>query len=133
MGCARGLRLAGPFGHGGAPRSTARLPGRRARALAGGVGGRSDARDVPHVLATTQTRCLAVADEQVADGVFYAETFFRTRGERELLVAVQGAVRSVGRRRAGARARRRGLGLLAALRRADRAWATGGIGSWRAC
>jgi tetratricopeptide (TPR) repeat protein len=44
------------------------------------------------VLSVTQNRCLVVADEQVPDGVFYAETFFATQGERELVVAVQGAV-----------------------------------------
>jgi hypothetical protein len=46
----------------------------------------------PHVLSVNQTRCLAQADEQVQEGIFYVESFFRTRGERELIVAVQGAV-----------------------------------------
>jgi hypothetical protein len=47
---------------------------------------------VPHVLSVMQKRCLAVADEQVQDGVFYVESFFSVRGDRELVAAVQGAV-----------------------------------------
>ncbi|HEV3193605.1 MAG TPA: hypothetical protein VGY54_24035, partial [Polyangiaceae bacterium] len=34
----------------------------------------------------------AIVDEQVEDGVFYVETFFRTQGDREIVVAVQAAV-----------------------------------------
>jgi tetratricopeptide (TPR) repeat protein len=92
MGCARGLRLAGPFGHGGAPDRLKTYPAEEASPWPVAWAPDPMRGSVPHVLATTQTRCLAVADEQVADGVFYAETFFRTRGERELVVAVQGAV-----------------------------------------
>jgi cellulose synthase operon protein C len=92
MGCARGLRLAGPFGHGGAPDRLKAYPAEEPSPWPVAWAPDSMRGSVPHVLATTQTRCLAVADEQVADGVFYAETFFRTRGERELVVAVQGAV-----------------------------------------
>jgi tetratricopeptide (TPR) repeat protein len=92
MGCAQGVRLAGPFGHGGAPdpmRSfAAEKPGPWPAAWpADPVRG-----STPHVLAVTQTRCVAEADEQVQEGVFYSESFFTTNGARELLVAVQGAV-----------------------------------------
>ncbi len=92
MGCARGIRIAGPFGHGGAAdpmRSfAAEKPGPWPPAwppdpMRGST---------PHVLSVTQTRCLAEADEQVQEGVFYVESFFTTRGDRELLIAVQGAV-----------------------------------------
>ena len=92
MGCARGLRLAGPFGHGGAPDRLHVFPAEERSPWPVAWAADPMRGTVPHVLATTQTRCLAVADEQVAEGVFYAETFFRTRGARELLVAVQGAV-----------------------------------------
>jgi hypothetical protein len=47
---------------------------------------------VPRVLSTARSRCLTAADDQVPSGVFYAQTFFATRGDRELVVAVQGAV-----------------------------------------
>ncbi len=92
MGCARGMRIAGPFGHGAdgdAMRSFAAEapepwpPAWPADPMRG---------TVPRILPVVQTRCLAAAQEQVEDGVFYVETFFATRGDRELVVAVQGAV-----------------------------------------
>jgi tetratricopeptide (TPR) repeat protein len=91
MGCARGVRLAGPFGRG--------VDADRSRSFeAEGVAPwpRAWSPDpvrgsVPHVLSTTQKTCLAVADEQVQDGTFYVEAFFGSRGDRELVVAVQGA------------------------------------------
>ncbi|HEY6459576.1 MAG TPA: tetratricopeptide repeat protein, partial [Polyangiaceae bacterium] len=93
MGCAKGLRLAGPFGHGSAADRGRWFPA--ARTAPWPVAWAPDAMrgSVPHVLTTTQSRCLAAADEQVQDGVFYAETFFTTHGERDLVVAVQGAVK----------------------------------------
>src|SRR5262249_51699009 len=48
---------------------------------------------VPHVLPVEQHRCLGTSSEAVHDGVFYVETFFATHGDRELIVAVQGAVK----------------------------------------
>ena len=88
-GCARAIAMAGPFGHGSvldrrARRSTPRGPGRGRRAwpddpLRGSK---------PHVLTTEQPRCLATSTENVEDGVFYAQTFVTTKGERDLLVAV---------------------------------------------
>jgi tetratricopeptide (TPR) repeat protein len=93
MGCAGSVRLAGPFGHGGtldrlrnfAPEAPSPWPAAwQADAMRGSI---------PHVLPVTMTRCSAVSEEQVQDGVFYAETFFTTRGDRELYVAVQGAVK----------------------------------------
>jgi cellulose synthase operon protein C len=92
-GCARGIRLAGPFGHGSGPDRTRSFPPERPGPWP--IAWSPDAMrgSVPRVLAVTQHRCLAVADEQVQGGVFYAETFFATRGDRELIVAVQGAVR----------------------------------------
>jgi tetratricopeptide (TPR) repeat protein len=92
MGCAEGVRIAGPFGHG-----SATDPMRSFEAEKPGPWPPAWAPDpmrgsTPHVLSVSQTRCLAQADEQVQEGVFYVESFFATRGERELLVAVQGAV-----------------------------------------
>jgi tetratricopeptide (TPR) repeat protein len=92
MGCARGLRLAGPFGHGGAPDRAVHFPAEKPAPWPVAWSPDPMRGSVPHVLTVTQSRCLAVADEQVQDGVFYAETFFSTRGEHELIIAVQGAV-----------------------------------------
>lgn len=92
MGCARGLRAAGPFGHGAAgdaaqsfpPESPSPWPPAWPRDPVRG--------SVPHELSVVQNRCLALVDEQVEDGVFYLETFFDTHGDRELVIAAQGAV-----------------------------------------
>ncbi|HEY8040096.1 MAG TPA: tetratricopeptide repeat protein [Polyangiaceae bacterium] len=92
MGCARGVRLAGPFGHGGAPDRLRSYAAERPAPWPVAWAADPMRGSVPHVLPVTQSRCLAVADEQVQEGVFYAETFFTTRGDRELLVAVQGAL-----------------------------------------
>ena len=91
MGCARSVRLAGPFGHGGMPDRLVSFPAEKPAPWPVAWAADPMRGSVPHVLSVTQSRCLAVADEQVQDGVFYAETFFSTRGERELIVAVQGA------------------------------------------
>lgn len=91
-GCAANVRLAGPFGHGGA---LDRLRSFAAEAPAPWpVAWAADPMrgSIPRTLTVKQSRCLVVADEQVQDGVFYAETFFSTQGEREVVVAVQGAV-----------------------------------------
>jgi tetratricopeptide (TPR) repeat protein len=92
MGCARGVRLAGPFGHGSNRDRTRSFAAEKPSPWP--VAWTEDPMrgTRPHVLAVTQSRCMAVADEQVADGVFYAQTFFTTHGERELVIAVQGAV-----------------------------------------
>ena len=92
-GCVRGLRLAGPFGHGADRDAERSFPAEAAAPWPPAWPADPMRGNVPHVLPVKQTRCLAVSEEQVEEGVFYVETFFTTRGERELIVAVQGAVR----------------------------------------
>ncbi len=92
MGCANGLRIAGPFGHGAS--------GDRTKAFAAEKPApwpiawqQDDVRgNVPRVLSVARSRCLTAAEDQVQSGIFYAQAFFATRGDRELVVAVQGAV-----------------------------------------
>jgi tetratricopeptide (TPR) repeat protein len=91
-GCARAVRLAGPFGHGGAPDRKRRFDAEVPAPWPAAWSPDPMRGSVPRVLSVGQHRCLAVADEQVQEGVFYAETFFATHGEREIVVAVQGAV-----------------------------------------
>jgi tetratricopeptide (TPR) repeat protein len=93
MGCAQGVRLAGPFGHGSGPDRERTFAAERPSPWPVAWPPDPMRSSVPHVLSVTQSRCLAVADEQVQDGIFYAETFFTTRGDRELVIAVQGAVK----------------------------------------
>ncbi len=92
LGCARAIRLAGPFGHGS-------LADRRRAFGPEGPGPwpASWPEDplrgtLPHVLKVEQHRCFATSSEHVEDGVFYAETFFTTPADRDLLIAVQGSV-----------------------------------------
>lgn len=92
MGCARGLRAAGPFGHGATTDAERSFPPESASPWPPAWPPDPIRGSVPHELHVIQSRCLALVDEQVEDGVFYVETFFTTHGDRELLVAVQGAV-----------------------------------------
>lgn len=91
-GCVGAVRLAGPFG-----RATRRdlvsphpaeAPGpwpERWPRVDGQV-------DTPRRLSTRQDGCRAWVDEPVAKGVFYAETFLDLPADREVLLAVQGAL-----------------------------------------
>ena len=93
MGCSTSLRMAGPFGH-GAPQDRHRAypaedPGPWPTSWAADpVRG-----SVPHVMNLERHRCLAASAEAMPEGIFYAETFFTTRGDRQLIIAVQGAVK----------------------------------------
>ncbi|MBX3229735.1 MAG: tetratricopeptide repeat protein [Labilithrix sp.] len=91
MGCAKNVRIAGPFGRGTAPDRRRSFPAEKSpwppswpeEPLRG---------NVPHVLATERHRCLVASSERNDDGVYYLETFFDTKTPRDLLVAVQGAI-----------------------------------------
>ena len=92
MGCVSGLRIAGPFGQGTAadrrrpfPAETAPWP----------VSFAPDAHraSVPRIVKTEQARCVAQSTEASLDGVFYAESYVTTEAERDIVVAVQGAVK----------------------------------------
>lgn len=93
LGCAKAVRIAGPFGRGAGPD--------RRRAFAAenpGPWPPSWPEDptrgsVPHVLRVEQHRCFASSTENMEEGVFYVQTFFTIRGDQEMIVAVQGAVK----------------------------------------
>jgi cellulose synthase operon protein C len=93
LGCAKAMRIAGPFGHGTLPDRRRAFP-----AEAPGPWPPSWAEDptrgtVPRLLHVEQHRCFASSTENVEDGVFYVQTFFRTDSDRDVLLAVQGAVK----------------------------------------
>lgn len=92
MGCARGVRMAGPFGHGATEDAGRSFPAEEPTPWPLAWAPDPMRGSTPRVLSVTQIRCLAVSEEQVEEGVFYVEAFFSTHGERELVVAVQGAV-----------------------------------------
>ena len=92
MGCVKGLRLAGPFGHGTAADRRRSFPAETAPwplVFPADPHRGSAAR----VLKSDQSRCVAQATEPSLDGVFYTETYVTTEAERDLVVAVQGAVK----------------------------------------
>ena len=91
MGCAKALRIAGPFGANAAPDRRRSYPAEQAPwppswpedPLRG---------TVPRILKTERHRCLTTTTEKTEDGVFYVETYFETPGDRDLLIAVQGSL-----------------------------------------
>ena len=93
MGCSNAIRMAGPFGHGStqdrhrafAAEDPAPWPTSWPEDPLRGT--------LPHVLNVERHRCLAASSEAMPEGIFYAETFFTTRGDRDVLVAAQGAVK----------------------------------------
>src|SRR5690606_9152587 len=91
MGCAKNIRIAGPFGRGTPPER------RKSHAAEKAPWPPSWPEEpyrgnVPHVLKTERHRCMTASTEKVEDGVFYVETFVEVPAERELLVAAQGAL-----------------------------------------
>jgi tetratricopeptide (TPR) repeat protein len=91
MGCARAIRVAGPFGRGAAPDRRRSWPAESAPWPPSWKEDESRG-SIPHVLKTERHRCLTASTEKTEDGIFYAETFFETPEERDVLLAVQGAV-----------------------------------------
>ena len=91
-GCLTGLRLAGPFGHGGAPdrrRSfDAEKPGPWPETFAADPL-RTEA---PKILKSDQPACVIASEEQTANGVFYVEGFFSIDRDRDVVVGVQAAL-----------------------------------------
>ncbi len=92
VGCARTVRMAGPFGYGTAPDRRRSFPPEKPGPWPQSWPGEPMRGIVPHVLQTEQHRCLVAATEQTGKGVFYTETFFETKGSRDLIIAVQGAL-----------------------------------------
>jgi thioredoxin-like negative regulator of GroEL len=90
-GCARNVRLAGPFGH-EAPRDIARRfsaedPGPWPQRFKSdpGVG------NAPELLETEREGCYVSAKDPPGAGIFYAETFVQLDAPADVLIAVQGA------------------------------------------
>jgi tetratricopeptide (TPR) repeat protein len=91
-GCASGVQLAGPFGHGSEEDRRRSFDAEKPGPWPPSWSPDPLRGSVAHVLHTEQARCLATSMEHVEDGVFYAQSFFTTKNDRELLVAVSGAL-----------------------------------------
>jgi cellulose synthase operon protein C len=90
-GCAKTMRIAGPFGRGAPADKWRTFPAEKPGpwpALWKPDPQRSTA---PHVLKTERHGCAVRADEPVAPGVYYAETYLDVPATRDLVIAVQGA------------------------------------------
>jgi tetratricopeptide (TPR) repeat protein len=92
MGCARSLRIAGPFGKGTAPDRRRSFPA-EASPWPASWPEEPHRGNVAHVLPTERHRCTTASKEKTDDGVFYLETFFDAAQPRDLVVAAQGAVK----------------------------------------
>ncbi len=92
MGCVKGLRIAGPFGHGTAVDRRRSFDAEKAPWPPSWPADKSRG-TVPRVLKTEQPRCVAASTESSADGVFYVESYATTDAERSVIVAAQGAVK----------------------------------------
>ncbi len=92
FGCAREVRIAGPFGHG--------VPADRWRSFEAEKPGPWPAVWKPDTMRSTPARvrkverqgCAVRIDEAAAGGVFYAETFVEVSAPTDMIVAVQGAL-----------------------------------------
>lgn len=92
FGCVNALRLAGPFGHGAGRDASRHFPAEAPGPwpmhwpIEEGMG------EAPRVLKTKQAGCLVSSDEPVNSGVFYVESFLELPQERDVIVAIQGAL-----------------------------------------
>lgn len=92
FGCVGDVRLAGPFGRGTAADASRRFPA-EAPGPWPARWQRDSTRGVsPSVIAVERQGCFIRAQTRAADGIYYAETFLELDGERDLLIAVQGAL-----------------------------------------
>jgi len=91
-GCARKVRLAGPFGRGTTVDRRRSFAAEDARPWPPSWEADPLRGTRPHVLKIEQHRCLVGSPEQTGKGVYYAETFFSTDQERDLILTVAGAL-----------------------------------------
>lgn len=91
MGCAKNLRIAGPFGRNTPAERRRSFPAERAPWPPSWPEDPSRG-TVPHVLASERHRCMTASTEKTEDGVFYVETFFDVPADRDVLVAVQASL-----------------------------------------
>jgi tetratricopeptide (TPR) repeat protein len=93
LGCARKVKLAGPFGHGAPADRRHAFPAEEPGPWPVAWAADPERGSVPRQLAVEQHRCDVVSTEATQDGIFYAQTFFEAKGDRELFVAIDSAVK----------------------------------------
>ena len=91
-GCVKDVRLAGPFGHGVPSDRVSHFEAERPGPWPARWPAHPMRAQAPRVLKTERHGCTVRTDEPTAGGMFYGETFLEVPAERELIVAVQGAL-----------------------------------------
>ncbi len=91
-GCLTGLRLAGPFGHGSAPDRRRRFDAERPGPWPDKFSPDPLRTDPPRILKSEQAACIVSSEEQTPSGVYYVEGYFSVDHDRDVVVAVQGAL-----------------------------------------
>jgi tetratricopeptide (TPR) repeat protein len=91
-GCLANLRLAGPFGHGGGPDRHRRFDAERPGPWPDEFAADPLRTEVPKILKSEQPSCVVASEDQTANGVFYVEGTFNVDRDRDLVIAVQGAI-----------------------------------------
>jgi cellulose synthase operon protein C len=92
LGCARNLRIAGPFGIGIAQDLRRAFPAESPNRWLGAWPKDADRGIAPRVLKTEQARCLVTPTERSGEGIYYVETFVTAPAPRDVIMTVQGAV-----------------------------------------
>jgi tetratricopeptide (TPR) repeat protein len=91
-GCVTAARLAGPFGRGAAADAIRTFPAEKPGPWPYRWDPEPGVAKAPRLLRVESHSCAVKSDEHVGDGMFYVETFFDLPDDRELLIAVQGAL-----------------------------------------
>ncbi len=91
-GCLSSLRLAGPFGHGGAPDRRRTFDAERPGPWPDTFAPDPLRTDAPKILKSEQPSCVVASEEQTGNGVFYVEGHFSLDRDRDVVIAVQAAL-----------------------------------------
>ena len=92
FGCVSPIRMAGPFGRGTAPDSYRSFPAELPGPWPTRFPQDPTRATVPQILKVEQRGCFARAEDARERGIFYAETYLELDGDRELIIAAQGAL-----------------------------------------
>lgn len=91
LGCVTKMRLAGPFGRNTARDTLRSFPPEKQSVWPERWAREPDQGEAPRVLETRFEGCFVNADEPIADGIVYGETFLDVEQRTELLLVPQGA------------------------------------------
>jgi tetratricopeptide (TPR) repeat protein len=91
FGCAKNLRIAGPFGHGAGRDLQRSFPAEKPGPWPLRWDPEPGIDQSPAQLKTERNGCLVEATDPPGEGIYYAETFLELKEPRDLIIAFQGA------------------------------------------